>query len=95
MCSLSPESPEGCWELLTLQWDLLVATCSAPNRPPSLVSGAIALSGTTMWHGNAQPGRAWHGTAWHSVALHGTARHDQAQHGTAIPSTALQGTATA
>ena len=41
-CSVSPGSPEGCWELLTLQWDLLVATCSAPNRPPSLVSSAPA-----------------------------------------------------
>ena len=45
-CSLSPGSPEGCWELLTLQWDLLVATCSAPHRPPSLVSRALAPHGT-------------------------------------------------
>uniref|UniRef100_A0A8B9TXP9 acylaminoacyl-peptidase n=1 Tax=Anas platyrhynchos TaxID=8839 RepID=A0A8B9TXP9_ANAPL len=30
---LSAGSPEGCWELLTIQWDLLVATCSAPHQP--------------------------------------------------------------
>lgn len=43
---LSPGSSEGCWELLTLQWDLLVATCSAPHHPPSLVSSALAPCGT-------------------------------------------------
>ncbi|NWU63418.1 APEH enzyme, partial [Pterocles burchelli] len=41
-------SPEGCWELLTLQWDLLVATCSAPNRPPSLVVAVLPPAGQEL-----------------------------------------------
>ncbi|NXN24025.1 APEH enzyme, partial [Nycticryphes semicollaris] len=45
LCSLSPGLPEGCWELLTLQWDLLVATCSAPHRPPSLVVAVLPPAG--------------------------------------------------
>ncbi|XP_053932914.1 acylamino-acid-releasing enzyme isoform X2 [Cuculus canorus] len=39
--SLTAGSPEGHWELLTLQWDLLVAACSAPHRPPSLVVAVL------------------------------------------------------
>ncbi|NXV52342.1 APEH enzyme, partial [Uria aalge] len=46
--SLSPGSPEGCWELLTLQWDLLVATCSAPHRPPSLVVAVLPPAGQEL-----------------------------------------------
>ncbi|NXC48395.1 APEH enzyme, partial [Penelope pileata] len=45
---LSPGSPEGCWELLTIQWDLLVATCSAPHRPPSLVVAELPPSGQEL-----------------------------------------------
>ncbi|KAM6413698.1 LOW QUALITY PROTEIN: acylamino-acid-releasing enzyme [Rhynochetos jubatus] len=47
-CSLSPGLPEGCWELLTLQWDLLVATCSAPHRPPSLVVAELPPVGREL-----------------------------------------------
>ncbi|XP_035757356.1 acylamino-acid-releasing enzyme-like [Egretta garzetta] len=39
---------EGCWELLTLQWDLLVATCSAPHRPPSLVVAVLPPAGQEL-----------------------------------------------
>ncbi|XP_069722052.1 acylamino-acid-releasing enzyme-like isoform X2 [Phaenicophaeus curvirostris] len=39
--NLTAGSPEGHWELLTLQWDLLVATCSAPHQPPSLVVAVL------------------------------------------------------
>ncbi|NWT45521.1 APEH enzyme, partial [Chroicocephalus maculipennis] len=46
--SLSPGSPEGCWELLTLQWDLLVATCSAPHHPPSLMVAALPPAGQEL-----------------------------------------------
>ncbi|NXX25712.1 APEH enzyme, partial [Nicator chloris] len=41
-------SPEGCWELLTLQWDLLVATCSAPHHPPSLVVAMLPPAGQEL-----------------------------------------------
>ncbi|NXT19949.1 APEH enzyme, partial [Syrrhaptes paradoxus] len=48
-CPLCPSgSPEGCWELLTLQWDLLVATCSAPHRPPSLVVAVLPPAGQEL-----------------------------------------------
>ncbi|OPJ80757.1 acylamino-acid-releasing enzyme-like [Patagioenas fasciata monilis] len=46
--NLTAESPEGCWELLTLQWDLLVATCSAPNSPPSLVVAVLPPAGQEL-----------------------------------------------
>ncbi|NWY97576.1 APEH enzyme, partial [Loxia curvirostra] len=41
-------SSEGCWELLTLQWDLLVATCSAPHHPPSLVVAMLPPAGQEL-----------------------------------------------
>uniref|UniRef100_A0A8B9PII9 Acylamino-acid-releasing enzyme N-terminal domain-containing protein n=1 Tax=Apteryx owenii TaxID=8824 RepID=A0A8B9PII9_APTOW len=65
--NLTAGSPEGCWVLLTTQWDLLVATCSAPHQPPSLVSRAA------VQHGMARPGAAWRGTAKHNggMAQHG------------------------
>lgn len=78
---LSPGSSEGCWELLTLQWDLLVATCSAPHHPPSLVSSALAPCGT-VGYGAAMCSQAqlsvahtpWCGVAqpdpiWHSLGM--------------------------
>ncbi|XP_053932917.1 acylamino-acid-releasing enzyme isoform X4 [Cuculus canorus] len=85
--SLTAGSPEGHWELLTLQWDLLVAACSAPHRPPSLVSRAPAPPG---WHGKLQLGTAWHGTVWrarHSMVWHSTALawNSAAQNGMAQP----------
>ncbi|XP_061864420.1 acylamino-acid-releasing enzyme [Colius striatus] len=46
--NLTAGSPEGCWELLTLQWDVLVATCSAPHRPPSLVVGLLPPAGQEL-----------------------------------------------
>ncbi|XP_058701017.1 acylamino-acid-releasing enzyme isoform X2 [Poecile atricapillus] len=46
--NLTAGSPEGCWELLTLQWDLLVATCSAPNHPPSLVVAVLPPAGQEL-----------------------------------------------
>ncbi|XP_059679448.1 acylamino-acid-releasing enzyme [Gavia stellata] len=46
--NLTAGLPEGCWELLTLQWDLLVATCSAPHRPPSLVVAVLPLAGREL-----------------------------------------------
>ncbi|XP_065498329.1 acylamino-acid-releasing enzyme isoform X2 [Caloenas nicobarica] len=46
--NLTAGSPEGCWELLTLQWDLLVATCSAPNRPPTLVVAVLPPAGQEL-----------------------------------------------
>uniref|UniRef100_A0A663EUV7 acylaminoacyl-peptidase n=1 Tax=Aquila chrysaetos chrysaetos TaxID=223781 RepID=A0A663EUV7_AQUCH len=46
--NLTAGSPEGCWELLTLQWDLLVATCSAPHRPPSLVVAVLPPAGREL-----------------------------------------------
>ncbi|XP_010559919.1 PREDICTED: acylamino-acid-releasing enzyme [Haliaeetus leucocephalus] len=46
--NLTAGSPEGCWELLTLQWDLLVATCSAPHRPPSLVVAVLLPAGREL-----------------------------------------------
>ncbi|POI24342.1 hypothetical protein CIB84_011906, partial [Bambusicola thoracicus] len=46
--NLTAGSPEGCWELLTVQWDLLVATCSAPHRPPSLVMAELPPLGQEL-----------------------------------------------
>ncbi|XP_074770733.1 LOW QUALITY PROTEIN: acylamino-acid-releasing enzyme-like [Athene noctua] len=46
--NLTAGSPEGCWELLTLQWDLLVATCSAPHRPPILVVSVLPPAGREL-----------------------------------------------
>ncbi|XP_068275919.1 acylamino-acid-releasing enzyme-like isoform X3 [Nyctibius grandis] len=46
--NLTAGSPEGCWELLTFQWDLLVATCSAPHRPPSLVVAELPPAGREL-----------------------------------------------
>ncbi|XP_021265631.1 acylamino-acid-releasing enzyme isoform X8 [Numida meleagris] len=46
--NLTAGSPEGCWELLTIQWDLLVATCSAPHRPPSLVVAELPPLGQEL-----------------------------------------------
>ncbi|NXI98734.1 APEH enzyme, partial [Psophia crepitans] len=46
--NLTAGSPEGSWELLTLQWDLLVATCSAPDHPPSLVVAALPPPGREL-----------------------------------------------
>ncbi|KAJ7424742.1 acylamino-acid-releasing enzyme-like protein [Willisornis vidua] len=46
--NLTAGSPEGCWELLTLQWDLLVATCSAPHHPPSLVVAMLPPAGQEL-----------------------------------------------
>ncbi|XP_017675550.1 PREDICTED: acylamino-acid-releasing enzyme [Lepidothrix coronata] len=46
--NLTAGSPEGCWELLTLQWDLLVATCSAPHHPPSLVVAVLLPAGQEL-----------------------------------------------
>ncbi|XP_062466132.1 acylamino-acid-releasing enzyme isoform X2 [Pezoporus occidentalis] len=46
--NLTAGSPEGCWELLTLQWDLLVATCSAPHHPPSLVVTVLPPAGQEL-----------------------------------------------
>ncbi|KAM9272167.1 acylamino-acid-releasing enzyme [Cariama cristata] len=46
--NLTAGSPEGCWELLTLQWDLLVATCSAPHRPPRLVVAELLPAGREL-----------------------------------------------
>ncbi|XP_050169246.1 acylamino-acid-releasing enzyme-like [Myiozetetes cayanensis] len=46
--NLTAGSPEGCWELLTLQWDLLVATCSAPHHPPSLVMAVLPPAGQEL-----------------------------------------------
>ncbi|XP_071611672.1 acylamino-acid-releasing enzyme-like isoform X2 [Heliangelus exortis] len=46
--NLTAGSPEGCWELLTLQWDLLVATCSAPHRPHSLVVAVLPPAGQEL-----------------------------------------------
>nr|XP_025962413.1 acylamino-acid-releasing enzyme-like [Dromaius novaehollandiae] len=43
--NLTAGSPEGCWVLLTTQWDLLVATCSAPHQPPSLVVAVLPPAG--------------------------------------------------
>ncbi|NWY35520.1 APEH enzyme, partial [Pheucticus melanocephalus] len=45
---LSPGSSERCWELLTLQWDLLVASCSAPHHPPSLVVTVLPPAGQEL-----------------------------------------------
>uniref|UniRef100_A0A8C4TV12 Acylamino-acid-releasing enzyme n=1 Tax=Falco tinnunculus TaxID=100819 RepID=A0A8C4TV12_FALTI len=46
--NLTAGSSEGCWELLTLQWDLLVATCSAPHHPPSLVVTVLPPAGQEL-----------------------------------------------
>ncbi|NXG02354.1 APEH enzyme, partial [Sakesphorus luctuosus] len=46
--NLTAGSPEGFWELLTLQWDLLVATCSAPHHPPSLVVAMLPPAGQEL-----------------------------------------------
>ncbi|XP_059712200.1 acylamino-acid-releasing enzyme-like isoform X2 [Haemorhous mexicanus] len=46
--NLTAASSEGCWELLTLQWDLLVATCSAPHHPPSLVVAMLPPAGQEL-----------------------------------------------
>ncbi|XP_064012505.1 acylamino-acid-releasing enzyme-like isoform X2 [Pogoniulus pusillus] len=46
--NLTAGSPEGCWELLTFQWDLLVATCSAPHHPPSLVVAVLPPAGREL-----------------------------------------------
>nr|XP_013807391.1 PREDICTED: acylamino-acid-releasing enzyme-like [Apteryx mantelli mantelli] len=54
--NLTAGLPEGCWVLLTTQWDLLVATCSAPHQPPSLVVGVLPPAGQELtlrwitWH---------------------------------------------
>ncbi|XP_066051214.1 acylamino-acid-releasing enzyme-like isoform X5 [Chamaea fasciata] len=77
-------SPEGCWELLTLQWDLLVATCSAPHHPPSLVS-TVWHSG--IWHSNVWPGTARCGThamVWCSIERHSVVWNSQIQCDTAL-----------
>ncbi|XP_064523998.1 acylamino-acid-releasing enzyme-like isoform X2 [Pseudopipra pipra] len=83
--NLTAGSPEGCWELLTLQWDLLVATCSAPHHPPSLVSRAVAPCGTvgygTVMCSQAQRGVAhMAGVPWHGQAQSHMAQPDPAQH---------------
>ncbi|KAM4894105.1 LOW QUALITY PROTEIN: acylamino-acid-releasing enzyme-like [Sylvia borin] len=41
-------SPEGCWELFTLQWDLWVATCSAPHHPPQPVVAVLPPAGQDL-----------------------------------------------
>ncbi|KAM9374507.1 LOW QUALITY PROTEIN: acylamino-acid-releasing enzyme [Phaethornis superciliosus] len=46
--NLTAGSPEGCWELLTLQWDLLVATCSSPHHPHSLVVAVLPPAGQEL-----------------------------------------------
>ncbi|CAN8186041.1 unnamed protein product [Coccothraustes coccothraustes] len=46
--NLTAGSSEGSWELLTLQWDLLVATCSAPHHPPSLVVAVLPPAGQEL-----------------------------------------------
>ncbi|XP_067159747.1 acylamino-acid-releasing enzyme-like [Apteryx mantelli] len=46
--NLTAGLPEGCWVLLTTQWDLLVATCSAPHQPPSLVVGVLPPAGQEL-----------------------------------------------
>ncbi|KFU89089.1 Acylamino-acid-releasing enzyme, partial [Chaetura pelagica] len=46
--NLTARSSKGCWELLTLQWDLLVATCSAPHCPPSLVVAVLPPAGREL-----------------------------------------------
>ncbi|XP_053809873.1 acylamino-acid-releasing enzyme-like isoform X2 [Vidua chalybeata] len=46
--NLTAGSSEGCWELLTLQWDLLVATCSAPHHPPCLVVAVLPPAGQEL-----------------------------------------------
>ncbi|XP_068275924.1 acylamino-acid-releasing enzyme-like isoform X7 [Nyctibius grandis] len=87
--NLTAGSPEGCWELLTFQWDLLVATCSAPHRPPSLVSRAVAPRGTARYD------QAWHGMTRHTVAWHSKGsmtRHSMARPGMAQDGTAQDGT---
>ncbi|XP_072791108.1 acylamino-acid-releasing enzyme isoform X2 [Taeniopygia guttata] len=48
VANLTAGSSEGCWELLTLQWDLLVATCSAPHHPPSLVVAVLPPAGQEL-----------------------------------------------
>ncbi|XP_075370223.1 acylamino-acid-releasing enzyme [Mycteria americana] len=48
VANLTAGLPEGCWELLTLQWDLLVATCSAPHRPPSLLAAVLPPAGREL-----------------------------------------------
>ncbi|XP_042655809.1 acylamino-acid-releasing enzyme-like, partial [Tyto alba] len=83
--NLTAGSPEGCWELLTLQWDLLVATCSAPHRPPSLVVSVLPPAGRELplcWvlveDAPVVPGVTWKTlTVWppcggQSPAAHGT-----------------------
>ncbi|XP_066051211.1 acylamino-acid-releasing enzyme-like isoform X2 [Chamaea fasciata] len=82
--NLTAGSPEGCWELLTLQWDLLVATCSAPHHPPSLVS-TVWHSG--IWHSNVWPGTARCGThamVWCSIERHSVVWNSQIQCDTAL-----------
>lgn len=83
---LSPGSPEGCWELLTLQWDVLVATCSAPHHPPSLVSSALAPCGT-VGYGTAMCSQAQHNVAhtpWCGIGRHSVVWHSQIQYDTAL-----------
>ncbi|XP_015730063.1 acylamino-acid-releasing enzyme [Coturnix japonica] len=46
--NLTAGSSDGCWELLTIQWDLLVATCSAPHHPPSLVMAELPPLGQEL-----------------------------------------------
>ncbi|XP_054694133.1 acylamino-acid-releasing enzyme-like isoform X1 [Grus americana] len=46
--NLTAGSSKGSWELLTLQWDLLVATCSAPHHPPSLVVAVLPPAGQEL-----------------------------------------------
>ncbi|XP_068550306.1 acylamino-acid-releasing enzyme-like isoform X2 [Anas acuta] len=64
--NLTAGSPEGCWELLTIQWDLLVATCSAPHRPPRLVVAELpplgqelSLHWVTVEDAPTVPGITW------------------------------------
>ncbi|XP_066859266.1 acylamino-acid-releasing enzyme isoform X4 [Anser cygnoides] len=64
--NLTAGSPEGCWELLTIQWDLLVATCSAPHRPPRLVVAELpplgqelSLRWVTVEDAPTVPGITW------------------------------------
>ncbi|XP_035168227.1 acylamino-acid-releasing enzyme-like [Oxyura jamaicensis] len=64
--NLTAGSPEGCWQLLTVQWDLLVATCSAPHRPPRLVVAELpplgqelSLRWVTVEDAPTVPGITW------------------------------------
>ncbi|KFQ90785.1 Acylamino-acid-releasing enzyme, partial [Nipponia nippon] len=81
--NLTAGLPEGCWELLTLQWDLLVASCSAPHRPPSLVVAVLPPSGQELplhWvpveDSPTVPGVAWKTlTVWPPCSRQSPATH--------------------